>query len=92
MDSFGAFPFAGDLPIGQIADFYGLSVPEAEKATPVGGFVAARLLARPAVGDGIGIGLVGLVVYDLNGQRITHVGAQGLISWHAGLCLSKLAA
>ena len=73
-DSFGAFPFAGDLPIGPIADFYGLPVPEAEKATPVGDFVAARLLARPAVGDGIGIGLVGLVVSDLNGQRITRVG------------------
>jgi potassium/hydrogen antiporter len=74
VDTFGAFPFAGHLPIGQIADFYGLPVPEAEKATPVGDFIADRLAAKPAVGDGIVIGMIGLVVHDVNGERITRVG------------------
>ena len=34
--TFGAFQFAGHVPVGKIADFYGLPVPHAEKATPVG--------------------------------------------------------
>jgi hypothetical protein len=34
--TFGAFHFAGHVPIGEIAEFYGLPVPHAEKATPVG--------------------------------------------------------
>jgi hypothetical protein len=34
--TFGAFQFAGHVPVGKIADFYGLPVAQAEKATPVG--------------------------------------------------------
>ena len=29
--TFGAFQFAGHVPVGKIADFYGLPVPHAEK-------------------------------------------------------------
>jgi cell volume regulation protein A len=76
MVDFGAFHFAGDVPVGKIADFYGLPVPEAEKATPVGNFLADRLPAKPAVGDSIGIGLIGLVVHDVSGGRITRVGLE----------------
>ena len=47
----GVFNFAGHVPVGKIADFYGLPVPLAEKATPVGDFIADRLLAEPAVGE-----------------------------------------
>ncbi len=74
VDTFGAFPFAGDVLIGEIADFYGLPVPEAEKTKPVGGFLADRLPATPAAGDGIGIGMIRLVVHDVNGDRVTRVG------------------
>ena len=63
--TFGAFQFAGHVPVGKIADFYGLPVPHADKATPVGNFVADRLPANPSVGDSIGIGLIGLVVHDV---------------------------
>jgi NhaP-type Na+/H+ and K+/H+ antiporter len=66
--TFGAFQFAGHVPVGKIADFYGLPVPQAEKATPAGNFVADRLPANPSVGDSIGIGLIALVVYDVSGQ------------------------
>jgi cell volume regulation protein A len=74
--TFGAFQFAGHVPVGKIADFYGLPVAQAEKATPVGDFVADRLAAKPAVGDSIGIGLIGLVVHDVSGERITRVGLE----------------
>jgi cell volume regulation protein A len=74
--TFGAFQFAGHVPVGRIADFYGLPVPSTEKATPVGNFVADRLPAEPAVGDSIGIGWIGLVVHDVSGDRITRVGLE----------------
>ena len=74
--TFGAFQFAGHVPVGKIADFYGLPVPHAEKATPVGNFVADRLPANPSVGDSIGIGLIGLVVHHVSGDRITRVGLE----------------
>jgi cell volume regulation protein A len=76
MVTFGTFQFAGHVPVGKIADFYGLPVPQADKATPVGNFVADRLAAHPAVGDVIGIGLIGLVVHDVSGERITRVGLE----------------
>ena len=74
--TFGVFQFAGHVPVGKIADFYGFAVPHAEKATPVGNFVADRLPAHPSVGDSIGIGLIGLVVHHVSGDRITRVGLE----------------
>ncbi len=70
------FHFAVHVPVGKIADFYGLPVPQAEKATPVGDFIADRLPAAPAVGDSIGIGGIGLIVHDVSGERITRVGLE----------------
>ena len=74
--TFGLFHFAGHVPVGKIADFYGLPVSQAEKATPVANFIAERLPAKPAVGDSIGIGRIGLVVHDVSGDRITRVGLE----------------
>jgi cell volume regulation protein A len=74
--TFGTFHFAGNVPVGQIAAFYGLPVPQAERATLVGDFVAGRLPAKPAVGDAIGIGKIGLVVHGVDGERITAVGLE----------------
>ena len=76
MVTFGAFQFAGHVPVGEIADFYGLPVPEAEKAMPVANFVADRLPSNPSVGDAVGIGSIGLVVHDVTGDRITCVGLE----------------
>ncbi|MDF2766431.1 MAG: hypothetical protein K0S81_3425, partial [Rhodospirillales bacterium] len=38
-ESFGKFIFAGEVPIGRIANFYGFPVPKAEKAKPLAEFV-----------------------------------------------------
>jgi potassium/hydrogen antiporter len=74
--TFGVFQFAGHVPVGEIAEFYGLPIAQAEKATPVGDFIAGRLPAKPTVGDGIGIGMIGLVVHCVDGERITAVGLE----------------
>jgi potassium/hydrogen antiporter len=74
--TFGAFHFAGHVPVGNIAEFYGLPIPQVERATPVGDFIAGRLPATPTVGDAIGIGMIGLVVHGVDGERITAVGLE----------------
>ena len=74
--TFGAFHFAGHVPVGKIAEFYGLPIPQAERETPVGDFIAGRLPAKPTVGDAIGIGIIGLVVHRVDGERITAVGLE----------------
>ena len=74
--TFGAFHFASHVPVGNIAEFYGLPIPQTEKATPVGDFIAGRLPATPTVGDAIGIGMIGLVVHGVDGERITAVGLE----------------
>jgi len=74
INTFGAFPFAHHVPIGEIADFYALPVPQTQKATSVGDFIAARLPKRPAIGDAIELGLIWLVVHDVDRERITRVG------------------
>jgi NhaP-type Na+/H+ and K+/H+ antiporter len=73
VDTFGAFPFAHHVPIGEIAEFYALPIPRTQKATSVGDFIAARLPKRPAIGDAIEIGLIWLVVHDVDRERITRV-------------------
>ena len=74
--TFGAFHFAGHVPVGEIAEFYGLPVPQGEKATPVGDLIAGHLPAKPTVGDAIGIGMISLVVHGVDGERITAVGLE----------------
>jgi cell volume regulation protein A len=74
--TFGVFQFAGHVPVGEIAEFYGLPIAQAEKTTPVGDFIAGRLPAKPTVGDGIGVGMIGLVVHRVDGERITAVGLE----------------
>jgi hypothetical protein len=53
--------------------FYALPIPRTQKATPVGDFIAAHLPERPAIGDAIEIGLIWLVVHDVDRERITRV-------------------
>jgi cell volume regulation protein A len=74
--TFGAFHFPGHVPVGNIAEFYGLPIPRAERATSVGDFIAGRLPTKPTVGDAIGIGMIGLVVHSVDGERITAVGLE----------------
>jgi potassium/hydrogen antiporter len=72
--SFGAFTFDGELPIGKLADFYDLPVPEEQRAMPLADFVAARLRRQPQVADRIQLADIELVVRALRDDRITEVG------------------
>jgi potassium/hydrogen antiporter len=72
--SFGAFTFDGELPIGKLADFYDLPVPEEQRAMPLADFVGTRLHGQAQVGDRIQLADIELVVRALRDDRITEVG------------------
>jgi cell volume regulation protein A len=71
--AFGEFTFGGELPVGKIAEFYDLPVPEAEKATPLADFVRARLGRKPLIGDRIRFADVELVAQAVRDERIVEV-------------------
>ena len=72
-ESFGGFIFAGDVPIGRIASFYGFPVPKAEKAKAIAEFVSDHLRGRPTVGDGVRLEEIELVVQGIEDNQITRV-------------------
>jgi CBS domain containing-hemolysin-like protein len=67
------FIFSGDVPVGRIADFYGFPVSQMEREDPVAVFISNHLSGRPAVGEGVRLESVELVVQGINGDRITQV-------------------
>jgi cell volume regulation protein A len=74
--TFGGFTFASDVLLGQIAAFYGLSIPAAEHQTSLADFVRARLPRDPTVGDRIRLTDVELVVRGMSVERITRIGLE----------------
>jgi cell volume regulation protein A len=75
-ESFGKFIFAGEVPIGRIANFYGFPVPQAEKAKPLAEFVRDHLHVTPTVGDGVRLEAIELVVQEVEDNQITRVGLE----------------
>jgi potassium/hydrogen antiporter len=75
-DIFGEFTFGGDLPVGKLAEFYDLPVPEAELVVPLADFLQARLRRTPLVGDRIRVGNIELIVQGVRGGRITEAGIE----------------
>jgi hypothetical protein len=73
VDTFGAFPFCPSCTDWRDRGLLCPPCPRTHKATPVGDFIAARLPKRPAIGDAIEIGLIWLVVHDVDRERITRV-------------------
>ena len=74
--TFGEFTFDGDLPVGKIAEFYDLPVPEDARATPLADFVQMRLGRKPLIGDRVRVAGIELVVQAMRDERITEVGIE----------------
>ncbi|MGH6921782.1 MAG: potassium/proton antiporter, partial [Geminicoccaceae bacterium] len=72
--SLGEFTFDGELPVGKVADFYDLPVPEEQRAMPLADFLPARLRRQPLIGDRIRLADIDLVVRAVRDDRITEVG------------------
>ena len=73
---FGGFTFASEVLLGRIAAFYGLPIPETERASSLAEVVRARLPHSPTLGDSIRIEDIELVVREMIGGRIATIGLE----------------
>jgi cell volume regulation protein A len=88
--SFGEFTFDGDLPLGKLAEFYDLTVSEAERPASLAHVIQARLGRKPLIGDRIRLGGIELIVQGMRGERITEVGIELEPRSRAGGPLARL--
>jgi len=84
-EMFGSFTLDGDVPLGALAEFYGLHVPERLSERTAAELFSQRYDGEPQVGDRIRVGEATLIVRDLNDEGVSKVGlkfggvGQGLI-------------
>lgn len=71
---FGEFRLAGDVPLGELAAFYDLVVPEKHAARSASDLFAERYEGEPQIGDRLRLGQATLVVRDLVEERVATVG------------------
>jgi len=71
---FGSFALAGDAPLVEVAEIYGLVVPESARAGTVADYIDRQFHRRPVVGDIVGVGGMKLVVRELRKGRVSQVG------------------
>ncbi len=71
---FGTFTLDGDAPLGEIADIYGVEVPDPAKSQTLAWYIDRQFHRRPVVGDFVRIGGMNLVVREIKGRDITKVG------------------
>ncbi|MBA4788237.1 MAG: potassium/proton antiporter [Pseudomonadota bacterium] len=68
-----AFPFSGDVRIGDVADLYGLPAPEADRQMSIADAFADRAEDRVAPGMRIMLGHAAVEVRAVDGGRVTQV-------------------
>jgi len=73
-ETFGAFTLPGDVPLGELAAFYGLAIPSRFAATTAAELFDERFDAQPQVGDRLTLGKGVLVVRSLHEDRVAQVG------------------
>ncbi|BCT92361.1 K+/H+ antiporter [Lysobacter helvus] len=73
-DLFGSFALPGDVPLGELAAFYNLSIPSRFSATTASQLFDERFDEQPQVGDRLALGKAVLVVRTLKDDRVAQVG------------------
>jgi potassium/hydrogen antiporter len=73
-ETFGSFSFAGDVPLGELAQFYGLKVPPRFAGRTAAELFDERFDGQPQVGDRLTLGRAVLVVRSLADDRVAQVG------------------
>lgn len=71
---FGAFTLPGNVPLGELAAFYGLSVPAKYAGYSAAHLFDQRFDGRPQIGDRLALGPALLVVRSLKDERVSQVG------------------
>lgn len=73
-DQFGLFKLPGDVPLGELAAFYGLKIPPRFAGRTAADLFDERFDETPQVGDRLSLGRAVLVVRALQGERVSQVG------------------
>jgi potassium/hydrogen antiporter len=71
---FGTFALAGDVPLGALAEFYGLQVPPRLAQQTAAEMFGRRFDNEPQVGDRLQVGEATFVVREINDDGVTSVG------------------
>jgi cell volume regulation protein A len=73
-DTFGVFLLPGDVPLGELATFYGLAVPARFSGSTAAQLFDERFDEQAQVGDRLPLGGAVLIVRSVDGDRVTQVG------------------
>jgi cell volume regulation protein A len=73
-EAFGLFVLPGDVPLGELAQFYGLKLPARFAAITAADLFDQRFDGNPQVGDRLSFGHAVLVVRELREDRVERVG------------------
>ena len=73
-DLFGLFNLPGNVPLGELATFYGLKIPPRYAQQTAADLFDERFDETPQVGDRLTLGRAVLIVRGLQADRVTQVG------------------
>ena len=73
-DTFGSFILPGDVPLGELAQFYSLPLPKRIAGTTAAQLFDERFDREPMVGDRLAIGRAILVVREVDDDRVSKIG------------------
>jgi cell volume regulation protein A len=73
-DTFGSFTLPGDVPLGELAAFYGLAMPTRFAAATAAQLFDERFDEQAQIGDRLALGKAVLVVRSLKDDRVAQVG------------------
>ncbi|HBK57697.1 MAG TPA: potassium/proton antiporter [Xanthomonadales bacterium] len=71
---FGAFALPGDVPLGELADFYSLPIPARYRQHNAAELFATRFDQQPRIGDRLVLGDAVLIARELHEERVSRVG------------------
>lgn len=71
---FGDFMLNGDAVLGDVASFYGMTVPDYTAKLTLHEYLSRAFHGRPSVGDAVSLGTATFVVREIQGDKITRVG------------------
>ena len=73
-DTFGSFSLPGDVPLGELASFYGLKLPARFAGATAAELFDARFDEQVQIGDRLALGNAVLVVRSLHDDKVAQVG------------------
>ncbi len=73
-DTFGSFTLPGDVPLGELAKFYGLTIPARFAASTAAHLFDERFDEQAQIGDKLALGNAVLVVRSLKDDKVAQVG------------------